>query len=136
MSKIPTAEEFWKEKYENGNNTPLRVMIEFAQLHVKAALKSAYKNQGMSWTNSKDEEVKLDLFIKNSYPKELIKMSEQNKQQWWGYKHTSGTYQAKRYWEKLDIQEAIDSPFCDIVVGPFLAADREDALRQVQELTS
>ena len=53
---------------------------------------------------------------------------EQNKLQWWGYKHVSGTYQAKRYFDKQDIDEAYQSPFCDIVVGPFLASDRDEAL--------
>jgi hypothetical protein len=55
---------------------------------------------------------------------------------WWGYKHTSGTYQAKRYFSSLDIVEAEDSPFCEMVVGPFEAEDRDDALRQVKELTN
>jgi hypothetical protein len=55
---------------------------------------------------------------------------------WWGYKHTSGTYQAKRYFSSLDIVEAEDSPFCEMVVGPFEANDRDDALRQVRELTN
>ncbi len=54
---------------------------------------------------------------------------------WWGYKHTNGTYQAKRYFEPLDIQEAEESPFCAEVVGPFKATDRNDALRQVEEET-
>jgi len=54
---------------------------------------------------------------------------------WRGYKHISGTYQAKRYFEPLDIKEANESPFCDIVVGPFPATDREDALLKVKELT-
>lgn len=55
-----------------------------------------------------------------------------DKLQWWGYKHTSGTYQAKRYFDALDIAEANESPFCKIVVGPFLAADREEALEIVK----
>jgi len=55
---------------------------------------------------------------------------------WWGYKHISGSYQAKRYFEPLDIREARESDFCDQVVGPFEAEDRDDALRQVREGTS
>lgn len=62
--------------------------------------------------------------------------SDVSKNLWWGYKHTSGTYQAKRYFEPLDIQEAEESPFCEIVVGPFEALDRDDALRKVKEQTS
>lgn len=55
---------------------------------------------------------------------------------WWGYKHISGTYQAKRYFEPRDIQEGRESDFCDQVVGPFEAEGRDDALRQVEEGTS
>lgn len=55
---------------------------------------------------------------------------------WWGYKHTSGTYQVKRYFTPLDIEEAIESPFCAEVVGPFDATDRDDALEKVKLLTS
>lgn len=54
---------------------------------------------------------------------------------WWGYKHTSGTYQAKRYFDTRDIQEARESDFCDQVVGPFEALDRDEALAKVKELT-
>lgn len=56
--------------------------------------------------------------------------------QWWGYKHTSGTYQAKRYFGPLDIREAHESPFCEAVVGPFVAHSREEALEKVKELTN
>ena len=55
-------------------------------------------------------------------------------QQWWGYRHTSGTYQTKPYREPLDIQEAKESPFCKIVVDPFDASSREDALVKVELL--
>lgn len=57
------------------------------------------------------------------------------KRLWWGYKHTSGTYQAKLYFDQQDIYEAQESPFCEIVVGPFEATDRDDALKQVEEMT-
>lgn len=50
------------------------------------------------------------------------------KNQWWGYRHTSGSYQAKRYFDTRDIEEAHESPFCERVYGPFLAKDREEAL--------
>lgn len=55
---------------------------------------------------------------------------------WWGYKHTSGTYQAKRYFYRLDIQEAMESPFCDQVVGPFEAENRDEALSIVEQKTN
>ena len=49
-------------------------------------------------------------------------------EKWWGYKHVSGTYQAKPYFGSLDIQEAKDSPFCEEVYGWFFAKSRDDAL--------
>lgn len=57
-----------------------------------------------------------------------------NKLLWWGYLHTEGTIQAKRYFEPLDIQEANESPFCEIVVGSFEAIDRVEALFKINEL--
>jgi hypothetical protein len=59
-----------------------------------------------------------------------------NKLLWWGYKHTSGTYQVKRYFDMLDIQEAMESPFCEVVVGPFVSENREEALQVVHEKTN
>ena len=57
-------------------------------------------------------------------------METQNKKLlWWGYLHTNGSIQAKRYFDKRDIEDANQSPFCDIVIRPFLASDREDAIR-------
>lgn len=50
---------------------------------------------------------------------------------WWGYIHTRGTVQAKRYFDPLDLQVARESPFCTQVFGPFEAADREQALKIV-----
>ena len=58
-----------------------------------------------------------------------------HKRKWWGYKHTSGTYQAKPYYEPLDIQEAEESPFCEKVYGPFDASDRDEALEIVKNNT-
>lgn len=67
---MKTAEEVYKQItgcVMNHGDIKL-AMIEFAKLHVRAALKRAYENRKMSWTNSNDEEVKLGLFIRNSYP--------------------------------------------------------------------
>jgi hypothetical protein len=64
-----------------------------------------------------------------------IKIME-SKLLWWGYKHTSGTYQAKRYFDRLDIQEAMESPFCKTVVGPFEAENRDKALEIVEQKTN
>jgi hypothetical protein len=54
---------------------------------------------------------------------------------WWGYKHTSGTLQAKRYWDERDIEEALESPFVEQVVRPFGANDRDEALKHIEEQT-
>lgn len=63
-------------------------------------------------------------------------MEESNpKKQWYGYKHISGTYQAKRYFSLLDIQEAEESPFVKQVVGPFLSHTRDQALEYVKSQT-
>lgn len=57
-----------------------------------------------------------------------------NKFEWWGYLHSLGSIQAKRYFGPEDIKEANESPFCVKVVGPFMADGREDALKQVEQL--
>lgn len=43
---IPTAKEFLSENFE-GNAINPQILIEFAKLHVQAALESAYKNSIM-----------------------------------------------------------------------------------------
>ena len=53
---------------------------------------------------------------------------------WWGYLHTSGTLQVKRYFGREDIVEALQSPFCQKVEGPFEAENREEALEIVKGL--
>lgn len=53
---------------------------------------------------------------------------------WWGYRHLNGNIQAKRYFERIDIQEAEESPFCVKVSQPFKAKSREDALSQLKDL--
>ena len=50
---------------------------------------------------------------------------------WWGYLHTNGNVQAKRYFEPLDIQEAHESSFVQRTTGPFPASGREEALNIV-----
>lgn len=54
--------------------------------------------------------------------------------QWWGYKHTNGNYQVKRYFGHQDIQEAKESPFCQAVFGPFIANDRDHALKTLKSI--
>ena len=75
MSKIPTAEEFINEnggflKYSSAQEFVecQSLMIEFAKLHVEAALKEA-KWRCDDVTNSEG----LGLYVENSYPLENIK---------------------------------------------------------------
>ena len=58
---------------------------------------------------------------------------ENDKNQWWGYLHQSGTFQAKRYFGPLDIQEAEESSFVAKVYGPFAAKDSEEALEIIRK---
>ena len=54
--------------------------------------------------------------------------------QWWGYRHTNGTFHVKRYLDDPgDLQEARESPFVDELTGPFLAANRESAMTHARE---
>lgn len=57
----------------------------------------------------------------------------QNALLWWGYRHTNGNLQAKRYFSTLDVLEAVDSPFVDEVVEPFEAKGREEALKIIKQ---
>lgn len=55
--------------------------------------------------------------------------------QWWGYIHTNGSPQAKRWFgDQRDIDEARESDFVAEVYGPFMAANREAALQEVLRL--
>lgn len=60
----------------------------------------------------------------------------EEKLQWWGYKHISGTYQAKRYFDKRDLEEAYSSDFVEQVVQPFYADSRDDALDHIKKQTN
>jgi len=53
--------------------------------------------------------------------------------EWWGYLHTDGSYQAKRYFGEQDLKEARESDFVKSIVPPFLAKDLDDALWQIKE---
>ena len=76
-NKVPTAEEFAK------NNHPMKtypvdwnVMIEFAKLHVKAALEAAFvkiKEDAMETYGSDVPDCWSDSSILNAYPENLIK---------------------------------------------------------------
>ncbi len=54
---------------------------------------------------------------------------------WWGYRHTNGSIQAKRWWnDPLDLEEARESSFVKTVSLPFEAWGRDDALKQLEDL--
>lgn len=50
-----------------------------------------------------------------------------DKLEWWGYEHKNGSIHAKRYFSRLDIDEADISPFVTKVFGPFEAGSIEEA---------
>ena len=52
---------------------------------------------------------------------------------WWGYKHTNGSLQVKRYFDKRYIDEAGQSPFVARFHGPFEANNRAEALEILEE---
>ena len=80
MEKIPTAEEFFEQYIQRGvNNTHtnyLNTAIEFAKLHVEAALKSA-AHEASCYNKAKfpgDENWVVDIeSVLHSYPLENIK---------------------------------------------------------------
>jgi len=53
---------------------------------------------------------------------------------WWGYLHTNGTIQVKRHIDYKDILIAKNSDFVVRVIRPFLANDRDDAIRICKEV--
>lgn len=75
MSKIPTAKEFLLENADRFQSTsPDEWMIEFAKLHVEAALKEALESipcLGSSSDIATYEEVRDEVL--NAYPPENIK---------------------------------------------------------------
>jgi len=48
--------------------------------------------------------------------------------QWWGYLHTNGKVQVKRYFDARDLSDAEESDFVQRITQPFDADDREEAL--------
>jgi hypothetical protein len=77
MNTIPTAEEVWfKNTGNNINQMEYSAMIEFAKLHVEAALKAAYNNSECvnKAKFSGDQNWQVDEnSILNSYPLDNIK---------------------------------------------------------------
>lgn len=76
-NKIPTAEEFLKEesgRWPRSQEVISSIMIEFAKLHVDAALDSASRNVCQEWDSDGLSIVGIDRkSILDSYPKNLIK---------------------------------------------------------------
>ena len=52
---------------------------------------------------------------------------------WWGYLHTSGTVQVKRFFDMEDLYEADTSPFVVRRTGVIPANSREDAEIKIRE---
>jgi len=55
---------------------------------------------------------------------------------WWGYLHSNGSIQAKRFFDQKDIEAARESDFVLAVSWVFNAVNREDALMQLEEIFS
>ena len=49
--------------------------------------------------------------------------------QWWGYLHTNGSIQVKRYFDEGDLTEARESPFVVTTCRPFDADNRDEAIK-------
>ena len=71
MSTVPTAKEFYDAHY---SDDAVVIMRDFAKLHVEAAIKNAYDcGTFKGWTNSSDENVHKELFVKNIMSRQSIK---------------------------------------------------------------
>lgn len=53
---------------------------------------------------------------------------------WWGYLHTNGHVQVKRYFDPQDLVEAYSSPFVKQVFEPFEAVDRDVAVQHCEKI--
>lgn len=82
MNKIPTAEElldstaskeFWEE-FKGLKKQLIEKIIEQNKLHVKAALENAYDcGTFKGWTNSDDDNIHKEMFVKNIISRKQIK---------------------------------------------------------------
>lgn len=78
MEKMPTAWEIFNKYSDKANRIQEmhfeEMMIEFAKLHVEAALKAAVENAETKWIKYTDNDYEVDEdSILNSYPIENIK---------------------------------------------------------------
>ena len=53
--------------------------------------------------------------------------------EWWGYIHSNGSLQVKRYFGPKDLSEARESPFVERVYGPWKVNGREEALEMLKK---
>ena len=63
-------------------------------------------------------------------------MTNASTNKWWGYVHQNGSVHAKRYFDRRDIQEAMESPFVAEVYPPFDAESRPAALDLITKRVS
>lgn len=58
-----------------------------------------------------------------------------NKLMWWGYLHSNGTVQCKRWWGDVEdyTGDCIGNPFVLEVVMPFEADSREEAIKILED---
>ena len=72
MKKLPTAEEFmYQNDILNPSKKITETMIEFAKLHVEAALKSAAEK--LPYDDRLNQDIIVKQSILNAYPLEKIK---------------------------------------------------------------
>ena len=79
-----------------------------------------------------------------AYIAEQVRLDElaaedEAKTMWWGYRHISGSVQAKRFFRgegRASIEDAYESDFVAQVVEPFEAPSREAALQLVADQTA
>jgi len=57
-----------------------------------------------------------------------------NKNKWWGYIHSNGSLQIKRYFDQRDIEVAKESSFVLHTIGPCEAITRDDAEKKLKEI--
>lgn len=58
---------------------------------------------------------------------------EESKHEWWGYLHVNGKIIVKRYLDKRDITDALESDFVKFISSVCYASSREDAIKIITE---
>ena len=52
---------------------------------------------------------------------------ETGKKIWWGYLHSNGELQIKRFWDYTCIEDAKESPYAKEIIMPFYAINSDEA---------